>query len=321
MNKTIGILQANVGRRREVQLSLLNDDSIQDFELILITEPNIMDIDGKPVVHQYAQWAIIKPTLVRDDTVIHSFRSLIYINKKAQFRQVSIPSSDITAGILKTATQRILVASVYVPRDPAVAHEHNVTELTYRLRLISSAWEEAKGKWGADVQLLVAGDFNRHDQLWGGDSVASSFQHGEGTPILEWMGDLGMNSMLPRGTKTFKVGPNETTIDLALASDGLYPRLLKCQIHDVEHGSDHWAIVSTFIDHRDEIEEPQRLNFRKTDWEAVRRELKQQRDRIPTIDTIEELEVQTKAIIHRIHEIATRYTPETRPYTRTPSKH
>ena len=70
--------RANVGRRREAQLSFLNDDSIQDFELILTTEQNIMDIDGKPVAHQHAQWAIIKPTLVRDDTVIQSFRSHLY---------------------------------------------------------------------------------------------------------------------------------------------------------------------------------------------------------------------------------------------------
>lgn len=88
------------------------------------------------------------------------------------------------------------------------------------------------------------------------------------------MGDLGMNSMLPRGAKIFKVGPNKTTIDLVLASDGLYPRLLKCQIHDVEHGSDHWAIASTFMDYGEENEEPQKLNFRRTDWAAVRKELK-----------------------------------------------
>lgn len=90
---------------------------------------------------------------------------LIYIHKKTQFRQVSILSSDITARLLKTATQRILVASVYVPRDPSVAHEHYVARLTHRLRLISLAWEETKGKWGADVQPFVAKDFNRHDQL------------------------------------------------------------------------------------------------------------------------------------------------------------
>ncbi|KAH6691834.1 hypothetical protein BKA61DRAFT_499948 [Leptodontidium sp. MPI-SDFR-AT-0119] len=100
MSKLIGILQANVGRRREAQLSILNDSSTQDFELMMITEPNIMDIDGEPVVHQHAHWTIVRPSLTRDDSVIHSFRSLIYVNKKTEFRQVPIPSPDIVAVLL-----------------------------------------------------------------------------------------------------------------------------------------------------------------------------------------------------------------------------
>jgi ribonuclease HI len=313
MPKTIGILQANVGRRRQAQLSILNDSSTQDFELIMITEPNIMDIDGKPVVHQHAHWTIVKPTLIRDDSVIHSFRSLIYLNRKTRFRQVSIPSPDIAAGLLTTATQHILVISVYVPRDPSASREQNGRELTQRLHLIALAWGEAKEKWGADVQLFVAGDFNRHDQLWGGDAVASSQYHGEGTPILEWMGDLGMNSMLPRGTKTFKVGLYETTIDLALTSDGLFQKMLKCQIHDTEHGSDHRAIASTFNDWRIENSDYPKLNFRRTDWEAVRKDLQEQLGPIIAIHSIDELEHQTETIIRCVKEAAARHTPETRP--------
>ena len=81
---------------------------------------------------------------------------------------------------------------------------------------------------------------------------------------MEWMGDLGMNSMLPRGTKTFKVGLYETTIDLALISDGLFQKMLKCQIHDTEHGSDHRAIASTFNNWRIENSDYPKLNFRRT---------------------------------------------------------
>ena len=36
MPKTIRVLQANVGRRREAPLSILNDSSTQDFELIIV---------------------------------------------------------------------------------------------------------------------------------------------------------------------------------------------------------------------------------------------------------------------------------------------
>jgi hypothetical protein len=132
-------LQANVARRREAQLSILNDTSTQGFELVMVAEPSIIDIEGKPIVYQHTYWTIVKPTITRDDSVIYLFRSLIYVNKKTQFRQVSIPSPDIAAGLLRTATQRILVISVYVPQDPSASNEQNAGELNQRLRLIASA--------------------------------------------------------------------------------------------------------------------------------------------------------------------------------------
>ena len=105
-----------------------------------------MDIDGNPVVHQHAHWTVVRPSVSRDDSVIHSFRSLIYVNKTTQFRPISISSPNIVAGLLKTAIQPILVASVYVSRDPSASasKEDNARELGNGLYLITSAWREAK---------------------------------------------------------------------------------------------------------------------------------------------------------------------------------
>jgi hypothetical protein len=215
----------------------------------MITEPSIISIDGKPVVNSHSYWSVAKPTSPAEESaVIHSFRSLIFVHKGVQFRQVHVSSSDITAGVLHTQTQRILAVSVYVPRDPSTSHEENAAQLSSRLELITQTSEEVKRKYGVGTQLLLAGDFNRHDQFWGGDGVITSQYHGEGTPILEWMGQLGLQSLLPRGTKTFQVGSHETTIDLMLASDSLAAQMLRCDIHEVEHGSDHRAIASIFND-------------------------------------------------------------------------
>ena len=301
-----------MGRRRAAQLSVLNDLSLREYAALMITEPNIMEIEGAAVVHQHQQWTVVKPTLVRQDSVIHSFRSLLYVNKKTRFQQVHIPSSDIVAGLVITDNQQLLVTSVYVPRDPSASKQHNASELAIRLDLIEVAWQESKMKWGANLQLFVAGDFNRHDQLWGGDEVISSQYHGEGTPLLEWMGSLGMQSMLPRGTKTFQVGQYETTIDLVLASSLLASRVLKCQLHDAEHGSDHRAISSTFSDGWiDDIESP-KYNYRKTNWEAINAELRRltSSDRI---DNVRELEIQSKAILTVVEETLARHTPKKRP--------
>ena len=47
----------------------------------------------------------------------------------------------------------------------------------------------------------IAGDFNRHDQLWGGDEVSMERQ-GEADPIIDMMNELALSSLLRRGTKT-----------------------------------------------------------------------------------------------------------------------
>jgi exonuclease III/ribonuclease HI len=313
MPKSVRILQINAARRAGVQLSILNDRSVQDFDVIMVTEPRIMDFDNQPVVHQHQHWNTVRPTLIREDSVIHSFRSLMYVNKKTQFQQVPVPSSDIVAGLLKTNMQKILLMSVYIPWNSHRTKEENDAALVQRLQAATTAWETAKEKWGADTQLLVGGDFNRHDQLWGGDSVAHSQRQGEGTPILEWMCDHGVRSMLPRGTKTFQAGPTESTIDLVLASGGLTERFLKCHIHEVDHGSDHRAIVSIFNDQKAQEDELPNINFRKTDWDAVRSDLMEQNNHTTTIRTAEELEAQTELIIPRVRDAIARHSPKKKP--------
>jgi ribonuclease HI len=313
MPKKIGILQINAAKRAGVQLSILNDRSIQGFDAIMITEPRIMEFDNQPVVHQHQHWNALRPTLLLEEPAVHSFRSLLYVNKKTWFQQIPVPSSDIVAGLLKTNTQKFLLMSVYIPRSSDLTTEENDAALAQRLQAITNTWETAREKWGEDVQLLVGGDFNRHDQLWGGDSVAHSQRQGEGTPILEWMCDHSVQSMLPRGTKTYQAGPIETTIDLVLASDALAERFLKCQIHDVDHGSDHRAIVSVLDDRGTQNNEPPRFNFRKTDWDAVRNEWKEQMSHPIEVNTAEELEAQVELIVSHVREVITRHTPRVKP--------
>jgi endonuclease/exonuclease/phosphatase family metal-dependent hydrolase len=93
---------------------------------------------------------------------------------------------------------------------------------------------------------MLVGDFNRHDQLWGGDEVSADRQ-GEADPIIELMSDHGLCSLLPRGTKTWRNGGHETTVDLVLASEELATIVVACAAHTAEHGSDHRAIETTFV--------------------------------------------------------------------------
>ena len=85
------------------------------------------------------------------------------------------------------------------------------------------------------MEVVIRGDFNQHDQLWGGDGVALVRQ-GEADQIIDMMSDLTLSSLLPRGTKTWQGGQYETTIDLVLASEGLAASTVKCSIYGTEHG-------------------------------------------------------------------------------------
>jgi hypothetical protein len=116
---------------------------------------------------------------------------------------------------------------------------------------------------------VVAGDFNRYDQLWGGDEVSSRRQ-GEADPIIDFMNRWRLESLLPRGTKTWQNATHATTIDLMLASQELASDVLKCKIHDTEHGSDHRAIETSFdVDVPEHTTQP-RLLFKNAPWNAIR---------------------------------------------------
>ena len=95
------------------------------------------------------------------------------------------------------------------------------------------------------VEVVIVGDFNRHDQLWGGDDV-SLVRQGEADQIIDLMGEFALSSLLRRGTKTWHGGDYDTTIDLVLASEELTASTVKCAIHGTEHGSDHRAIDTVF---------------------------------------------------------------------------
>ena len=160
-----GIVQANLGRRSEAQLSLLNDEAMCNMALMLVTEPYVFDINGEAFVHQHAMWEAVRPSQVEKDRVVRSFRSLIYVNKRSQFRQIEIACSDIVGGILKLDSLVLVVASVYVPCIADGSRAENEALLLHRLDLVRTAWINARRRLGQEVQLFVGGDFNRHDQV------------------------------------------------------------------------------------------------------------------------------------------------------------
>lgn len=70
---------------------------------------------------------------------------------------------------------------------------------------------------GMRTDVVLVGDFNWHDQLWGGDNV-SPLRQGEGDYIVNLIDEHSLCSLLLRGTKIWQSGEAESIIDLVLAS-------------------------------------------------------------------------------------------------------
>ena len=135
---------------------------------------------------------------------------------------------------------------------------------------LHTAIVEFRNGSGRRTDVILVGDFNRHDTLWGGDEVTGRRQ-GEAGPIIELMGEHGLHSLLPRGTKTWE-GPGgiASTIDLVLASTELADEMTSCGIHPTEHGSDHRAIRTEFDTTPPERTPSERLLFKNAPWLEIK---------------------------------------------------
>ena len=119
------------------------------------------------------------------------------------------------------------------------------------------------------MQIVVAGDFNRRDILWGGAAISGERQ-GKAKPIIEIMGSHGLSSLLKSGTITRDQGGDASTINLILVSQNLANSVIFCKILNTDHGSDHLAIESSF-DLETPFQTPKdRLLFKEAPWQRIR---------------------------------------------------
>ena len=196
-----------------------------------------------------------------------------------------------------------MVVSVYVEGRNADALASTVTELHNLIVRFRS------GR-GTRTDVILLGDFNQHDQLWGGDDVAREQRQGEADPIIDFIGDFSLHSLLPRGVKTWGRNGQESTIDLVFGSDELTGTLLKCEVYGIEHGSDHRAIHTTF-----DIAPPERIAVQRLLLQNAPRNTIRQRIATDLQHTHRGLGTQVQTdqlmdiVLHAIHT----FTPKAKP--------
>ncbi|EAQ85551.1 hypothetical protein CHGG_09565 [Chaetomium globosum CBS 148.51] len=164
----------------------------EDAAVIAIQEPQARRIQGRllttPMEHH--KWTKMIPCTLKEGR--WAIRSMLWVNKIVEAEQVAVDSPDITAAVIRLPRERVvLVASVYVPCGDGEALKDTCENLR---RVVA----KAKRGVGTTVDIVVAGDFNCHDQLWGGDDV-SSVRQGEADPIIDLMNELTLSTLLPRG--------------------------------------------------------------------------------------------------------------------------
>lgn len=86
------------------------------------------------------------------------------VRRNFKCEQMRVPSADLSVALLRLPDRSVLVASLYVDVGNAAA-------LDVTVGLITKTIHSARRRGGPRMNIVVAGDFNRHDQLWGGDGV------------------------------------------------------------------------------------------------------------------------------------------------------
>lgn len=307
LEKPFRVLQLNLSKRNTVQWGLLNDSSADAYDFLLLTEPHVFfsPQTRQPEITAHQNWEAFKPSQTRQaNHVRFSYRSAILVNKRIHAKALKVPSPDITAVETRVNQRPTLLVSVYVPvsRD-TIDSEQSLRETIDILQRTISQFQQAYPL--ETCEIIIAGDFNRHDQLWGGDRVGEQSWQGEGEPIISFMQQNHLQLLLPRGTPTFERqdGSGTSTIDLIMTTEEMAGQMIQCNTDTSDYGSDHRAIQTEF--HMQIIDNsptrPRRL-FKEADWENINRRLKESLTIPQACQTIEHLE---QAVRHLTETVTT----------------
>ena len=189
MHKTLKVFQLNVQKQRTVQHSVMNDNDLKDFSILALSEPRSFPKDGKvvtvPLGHRH--WTKLLRTCQHEGR--WAIRSMLWIRSGIECGQIEVPSADIIAALLGLPARSVVVASVYVEGGSADALDTGVY-------LLDEVVRDTRHRIGTGVDVVIAGEFDRHDQLWGGDDISRNRQ-GEADPIIDLMSEWSLRSLLP----------------------------------------------------------------------------------------------------------------------------
>ena len=148
------IYQCNMHRSRTTHHSILNDSLMNDFNILMLTEPYTYTHEGQQMALTHQRWHLFLPGPLTEASARP--RVVIYINTRISSTSYFItpfPSRDITIISLQTteSTHPLTLINIYNPPD-------TFTTLPALTELISTYPQ----LFTPDAPFVFLGDFNLH---------------------------------------------------------------------------------------------------------------------------------------------------------------
>jgi hypothetical protein len=264
------ILQINLNKSPNAHLDIINNVSYQEWDIILVQEPNITFFTNIRTPNHY-----VSVTPGSRFTLQSPVRSVIWISSKIttnSWRIINIPdTNDISAVQLTGNFGRLTIFNIY--------NEGNSNDTLIRLHAFMEANRQQLCTNENDY-IMWNGDFNRHHPLWDDDEDIRLFTNGalvEANFLINRLADWNLVMALPKGIPTLKhmVTKMYSRPDNVFCTDNLTDYIVKCDTLAALQPpkTDHFPIVTVLSLPSEHIKNKESPNFRAVDWKEFNEKL------------------------------------------------
>ena len=266
--ENLKIWQQNTNKSLVAQEDLLVSLRTSTFGICAIQEPFL---DSFNKTRANPKWRVVYPK--RHYSNPAKTRSVLLINTSlstSDWHTLDTNSSDVTAIRLKTNIGTIDIYNIY--ND--INNDNSLRAMAEAVR------KHEPPNDGKEHHMIWLGDFNRHHPYWDEDRNAHLFTPaniGRAQTILDLATMHDMEMALPKDIPTLRANNsrNLTRPDNVFISCSLLDSLTYCNAEPERQPvkTDHFPIITKINVSTTLHEEPQRLNYKETDWEEFRKEL------------------------------------------------
>ena len=262
------IWQQNVNKSRTAQEDLLESLNMGRYDVCAIQEPCIDCFNN---TRANSKWRVVYPATHRKSP--KKTRSVLLINAQIStntWRPLDTDSGDLTVVRLATSLGDVNIYNLYNDAK----HDETTTAVAQAIR--------SHRRQNDDKHMIWLGDFNRHHPFWDEERNTHLFTRSNierAQVVLDLAADNDMEMALPKDIPTLRAlnTQNLTRPDNVFISNSLIDSLTYCntepELQPVK--TDHFPIITKISMSTTTHEEPERFNYKGTDWDKFRKKLEE----------------------------------------------